>query len=265
MSGFKLISSGGLTLCVPEMFSEAGIPCAFTTRPGGVSAGTLSSLNFRRNRDAADNFLKNIDLLSHAVGFDKSSAVHTSQVHGDVIFTVKRDSGGNVSAPTDSCDALITNETGVTLFAYTADCVPILLCDPAAKCVGAVHAGWRGTANGILLKTVNRMREEFGCLPQNILAAIGPAISQENFEVDGDVYAALKSALKDADRYIFRRGEKYFPDLKGLNRLWLEYGGVPKENIAVSGLCTYDNPLLFWSHRRDGDSRGCQAAVISPG
>ena len=148
------------------------------------------------------------------------------------------------------------------MFVFTADCVPILLYDPAARCVGAVHAGWRGTANGILRKTVSMMGSQYGSKPSGILAAIGPSIGRCCFEVDLPVFDALKKTYPDIESFADIKGNKYYPDLKELNRVMLERCGVPAEQISVSPECTKCDHSMFWSHRRDGDKRGLQGAVI---
>ncbi|MDD7487412.1 MAG: peptidoglycan editing factor PgeF, partial [Clostridiales bacterium] len=150
---------------------------------------------------------------------------------------------------------------GVALVCFAADCTPVLLFDPVKNVAAAVHAGWRGTANGIVRKTVEKMAREFGSNPADIGAAIGPCISQCCFETDLDVPQAMLAAFgPEADAYIEKRGEKYFVDNKGLNRLWLTRMGVT--NIDVSQDCTMCQPERFWSHRVTKGYRGSQTGII---
>lgn len=236
----------------------------FSTRLGGVSGGALCSLNLGVGRgDALENVIKNYEILGNCVGFRPEDTVFTKQVHTDTVCVVtKRDCGTGLFRPQQTpCDALICNEPGVALCAFTADCVPILLFDPVKKAVGAVHAGWRGTALGIVKKTVLSMRQAFGCSPDDICAAIGPHIGPCHFLTDEDVPNAMKNALGEAaERAVSVRGEKYAVDLGLLNRIWLEQAGV--RQIDESNCCTACDPERFWSHRIVGQSRGAMAAVI---
>ena len=147
---------------------------------------------------------------------------------------------------------------------FSADCGVILLHDPVRGAVGAVHAGWRGCAGGILARAVREMADRFGSRPGDLLAAIGPCIGPCCFETDGDVPSAMKTALGgDAEPYLSWQAPKWHVDLAGLNRQWLLRAGVPAEHIDVCGLCTACRPDLFWSHRKMGEARGVQAALIA--
>ena len=143
----------------------------------------------------------------------------------------------------------------------TADCTPILLHDPVTGAVGAVHAGWRGTAGRIGAKAVEAMVHAFGCDPQNIRAAIGPNIGACHFETDGDVPEALCKAYgAEAEPFITQIGEKFYPDLKAINALGLAQAGVV--HVERSTECTVCSCQRFWSHRVTGGNRGAQGAII---
>ena len=145
---------------------------------------------------------------------------------------------------------------------FSADCNVILLHDPVRRAVGAAHAGWRGTAAGIVGKTVRAMQDAFGCDPAHIRAAIGPAIGPCCFETDNDVPAALREVLGvEAEPFMTWNGQKWHIDLKAVNALWLQKAGV--RHIDLCGDCTYCRPDLYWSHRKTGLRRGEQAALIS--
>ena len=240
------------------------VPHGFTTRVGGVSKGHLESLNLGINRsDDPENVRENYRRLANAVGFSLDRLVLTHQTHSDIVRVVTdADCLGSLSHKDyPECDALVTNTPGVALMVFAADCTPILFHDPITGAVGAVHAGWRGTANGIAAKTIDAMVTAFGCKRENICAAIGPNIGQCCFETDDDVPAAMLAAFgEDAHAYIRQKGEKYFVDLKGLNALWLRRKGV--KNMAISTECTCCNPRLFWSHRATKGVRGSQGAII---
>ena len=145
---------------------------------------------------------------------------------------------------------------------FTADCTPILLHDPVCGVIGAVHAGWRGTAANIAGNAVRVMSGRFGCNASDIRAAIGPCISKCCYETDSDVAGAICGMLPEAPgSCVFVRGEKYMADLKAANRLMLIKAGL--SDIAVSRECTSCQNDKYWSHRRTNGKRGSQAAIIS--
>lgn len=257
---YRLIDT---TYVISDAFSKAGdIRHGFTTRNGGVSKGQFASLNIGISRgDEKEHVKHNYQIISQRIGFDPKNVALTSQIHGDNVRIVEQ--GGLFDEPVEErCDALITNKPGIALFVFTADCVPILLYDPVSRCIGAVHAGWRGTANGILRKTVNMMMSEYGAKPENIKAAIGPSIGSCCFEVDRAVYEKLKDVYPEMDSVTGKKGEKYYPDLKALNGSMLNWCGIKSESISVVDICTKCEHTMFWSHRRDGERRGLQGAVI---
>ena len=254
------VKRGGLEyLTAPNM----NIPHAFTTRLGGVSEGIFASLNIALHRgDSDENVKQNYEILADALGFDLGSLVLTRQTHSDIVRVVtKNDARGIDHRNYPECDALITNDAGCALVVFTADCTPILLFDQVTGAVGAVHAGWRGTAADIAGKTVCAMVAELGCHPENIRAAIGPNIGYCCFKTDRDVPEAITEAFgNEAKQFIRKEGEKYRVDLKAVNALALRRAGVT--DIEISDECTMCRPDRFWSHRITGASRGSQGAVI---
>lgn len=242
---------------------DISVPHCFTTRFGGVSEGYLSSLNIGAHRgDSMENIEKNYAILGDALGFDPKNAVLTRQVHTDTIRCVtKSDAMGLDHAVYPECDGLITNDPGTALVIFTADCTPILLHDPVTGAVGAVHAGWRGTAADIAGKTVRAMAETFGCDPKNIRAAIGPNIGVCCFETDKEVPEAMVNTYGiAAEPCIFLARYKYYVNLKELNALSLKNAGVT--NITISSACTACEHHRFWSHRVTKGERGSQGAII---
>lgn len=236
----------------------------FSTRYGGVSQGVLASLNLGIHRgDDPDNVLENYRILGKSVGFLPEDLVFTHQTHSDIVRHVgyaNRGQGLFSPVPGDY-DGLVTNEPGVALIVFSADCTPILLYDPVARAIGAVHAGWRGTASGIVANAVTKMSTLFGSKPENIRAAIGPCIGLCCFETGKEVPEAMRNSLgQQADAYIVPRGEKYYVDLKKMNQLWLNSLGVTQ--VELSDDCTHCQPDRFWSHRITGNARGSQAAII---
>lgn len=239
-------------------------PHCFTTRLGGVSKGHLASMNIGTHRDDdPKNVLKNYEILANAIGFSTEKLVLTKQTHTDAVLKVgeKEHGAGLLGPELSACDGLITNVPGTALTVFSADCTPILLFDPKTGAVGAVHAGWRGTAAGIAEKAVRAMVQAYGTRPENLCAAIGPNIGPCCFETDGDVPEAMVAALgKAAQPYILQRNDKHYVNLKELNALFLQRAGVT--DIQISRECTACDPDRYWSYRIHGSQRGSQGAII---
>lgn len=242
----------------------------FSTRLGGVSAAPWDSLNLRPAESCGDDpaaVAENYRRFFSAIGSDVSGAVLAHQTHTDhVRIVTEADAGKGLLRPRDysDVDGLVTQVPGLTLVVFSADCGNILLHDPVTGAVGAVHAGWRGCAAGIVEKTVRLMQTQYGADPAHLHAALGPCIGACCFETDSDVPDAMRAALgRDAEPLISYRAPKFYLDLAGLNRLWLLRAGVQQQNIDVSGICTACHPELFWSHRKMGNARGVQAAAIT--
>ena len=257
---FEVKRSGALEYLTSSLLT--GAAHCFSTRFGGVSEGYLASLNLGTHRgDRPENVRENYAILGRAVGFLPERTVFTRQVHSDVIERVGAAQCGRglQYEATEGCDGLITDEPGVALTVFSADCTPVLLYDPVRRAAGAVHAGWRGTAAGIAAKAAEKMVRELGCRPENIRAAVGPCIGPCCFETDADVPEAMLAALgAEAEACIRPAGEKFYVDLKELNAIWLRRAGVTQ--IDVSAECTCCRPERFWSHRRVGGHRGSRAA-----
>ncbi|MGM9548629.1 MAG: peptidoglycan editing factor PgeF [Faecousia sp.] len=248
-----------------EYLTAGGIsvPHGFTTRLGGVSTGTQSSLNLAVGRgDSMENVEQNLRILSRAIGFDPDKLVMTLQIHSSIVRVVTdADHVSFCHRDYPKCDALVTNTPGVALLVFTADCTPLLFHDPVTGAVGAAHAGWRGTAQAIGAKVVRAMADAFGSKPENIHAAIGPNIGVCHFETDADVPEAMRAAFgSQVDAFIEKRGEKFHLDLKQINALVLRRSGV--EHIEISDACTCCSTDRFWSHRATRGERGSQGAVI---
>jgi YfiH family protein len=164
----------------------------------------------------------------------------------------------------ESVDAIITNETGVTLVTYYADCTPLYFVDTKNRAIGLAHGGWRGTVGRIAEKTIQKMTGLYGTNPADITAAVGPAISVCCYEVDKpciDNFYALEDL--DKDKFIFPKdGGKYMLDLLECNRQILVSAGVKPENITVSDVCTNCNSELLWSHRATKGHRGTMCAFM---
>ncbi len=157
----------------------------------------------------------------------------------------------------DGVDGLVTNEKNKAIGVFTADCVPIILFDPEAKVVAAVHAGWKGTLHNIVANAIDKMAE-LGSSPTNMLATFGPSICQKCFEVGDDVaslFAEGMPTLQGIMIYDIRRS-KHLIDLVAANSVWMRAAGIRAENIAVPGFCTKCNPETYFSARLLGINSG---------
>ncbi len=257
------LTRGALTLGTSSLIP---VSHAFTTRPGGVSSGPFSSLNLRLGHgDSVDNSRENYRIICEALSLDTSRLVISHQVHETTVRQVTlRDALSDYrDEPPYTADALITDEPGLGLCVFSADCGILLYHDPVSGAVGACHAGWRGCAAGITAKVIRELQRSFASRPEDVRVSIGPCIGQCCFETDDDVPDAMRAALgKAAEQYLEKRGAKTYVDLAGLNRLWLLGAGVLPEHIDTANRCTACESDLFWSHRRMGDLRGLQGALI---
>lgn len=241
-------------------FCSAGI----TTREGGVSEGHFASLNLGlRTNDTKENLEENVRRVCAAFGTVPSMVVSTRQEHTDTVRRADRvDAGTGFTRPRfpEGVDGLVTNEPGLPLLAYFADCVPILFCDPEKKAVGVCHSGWRGTVQKIAAQTVKAMEAEFGCRPEHIHAAVGPHIGACCFEVDRPVYEEFAKAFPENGGFARPVGEKYYIDLSAAVEYTLKETGI--REITNMHTCTACHADTFFSHRKTGGKRGCFAAVI---
>ncbi len=212
-----------------------------TTRLGGVSTGVYAELNMSFTRgEQREKVLQNYDIVCNALDFDKNSFVLCHQTH-------------------------TTNIRGIQLTVFSADCTPILLLDTVNKAIGAVHAGWRGTVNSIAQKAIEKMTENYGTNPKDVIAGIGPSIGQCCFQVDEPVVKEFRQKLDFADDVMINDTvpERYKIDLWETNKRILMNCGVQEKNIELSNICTMCHTDLFYSHRVMGNERGNMAGIIA--
>ena len=237
-----------------RMKSYPNIFCFSTTRHGGCGEGTYASFNCTHYcGDRSEHVVANRRTLCTLLPEEPSALVVPVQTHGTEVRDI-------TSLPVDEkelegVDAVMTSLPGCCLCVSTADCIPVLLYDTARQVVAAVHAGWRGTAAGIVGKTLDAMALRYGTEGRNVVACIGPGISLESFEVGDEVYEAFASAGFDMQR-IARRYDKWHIDLWEANQLQLLERGVEAGNIEVAGICTYKEYEHFFSARRMGIRSG---------
>lgn len=241
----------------------------FTTRKGGVSEGCHESLNLGFSRgDKRENVDKNFDIICSALGVNKEDCVTLRQVHSTKIVKADRSLRGmgfREDMERIEADGLITDEKGLVLVTFHADCVPLYFVDTKNKAIGMAHSGWRGTADGMGVKMLERMAAEYGTDPRDTVVAIGPSIGGCCFQVDKPVVDIFRNNFAFADKYI--RDDETFPgkykiDLWGVNKEMLTEYGVKEENIEIGGECTMCRPDMFYSHRVMGEARGTMAAFL---
>ncbi len=244
--------------------------------PLGVSPA-VSRIGCGRSRRLTLDTLDSIEGLAHAFALRDSTpeAVLRSampgetplrllrQVHGAVVQVA---GGRGAPEPPDGLppegDALITDWTSVAIGVKVADCVPILVCDPVRRAIAAVHAGWRGTAAGVLPLTLKAMMRHYHSNAADLRLAIGPAIGPCCYEVGNDVIDALLGYDPGAAECVRAHGRRRLVDLIEINRRQARAAGVPSPHIRSADLCTVCHPRLFWSYRRERSAAGRMLALI---
>lgn len=237
----------------------------FSTKVGGVSEDEFSTLNlgFKRG-DKKENVEANYKLLCDAVGFNYNNIVLGSQTHLTNVYKVeKKDKGNGITKENTlkDIDGLITNEKGLVLTTFYADCVPLYFLDTQSKVIGISHAGWQGTLNNMAKSSIESLVTHYNCDPKNILVGIGPSICKTCFEVGMDV---ANDFIKNGYLNCMEKtsNDKYSIDLWKINKNQLKAEGVLPENIEVSNMCTKEMSDFFYSHRISGTKRGTMAAFI---
>ena len=253
------------------MFRDTGLVTdGFSTRLGGVSEGCFSSLNlsFDRGDDRAaveENFRR----MGEALGVRCEDMVLSQQTHTtNIRIVTDEDRGKGITRERDytDIDGLITNVPGICLVTTYADCVPLYFLDPVKKVIALSHSGWRGTVGKIGKKTVELMHDNFGSDPADILAAVGPSVCQDCYEVSADVTDRFKEVFDRSawDELFYEKPDgKYQLDLwKANEKIFLEVG-IREDHIAVTNVCTHCNSGILYSHRAMGDKRGNLCAFLA--
>ncbi|MCF8237786.1 MAG: peptidoglycan editing factor PgeF [Saprospiraceae bacterium] len=234
-------------------FSSDQLVACESTRMHGVSEAPFDTRNLGIfTADDPASVQENLRIHCGEIGLGPDQLALTRQVHGDQILVVQ------APGRYEGFDALITDRKGIYLGIGTADCCSILIHDPVRNAVGAVHAGWRGAALQILPKTIMHMREHFQSDPADLWVYLGTSIGWTRYEVGEEV----------ADQFpdvFLRPGKaegKFFLDVKGFVFAQALACGILNEHVTGSSHCTYDEPELFYSFRRDGDQSGRMLSLI---
>lgn len=246
----------------------------FSTKLGGVSEGVFTSMNLAfvsaGQEDIKENVINNYELISKSIGIDSKSIVISKQLHNTNIRKVTLDDMGKglyKEVDYNDIDGLITNIPGISLVTIYADCVPIYLIDVKCKAIGLVHSGWKGTVKHISSLAINKMKQEYGTNPEDLVAVIGPSICKDCYEISEDVAKEFKSSFIDNKYNINtltkKQNGKYQCDLWNANKYVLLEAGVLPKNIHLSNVCTSCNSNIFHSHRKTKGQRGSLAAFLS--
>ena len=253
----------------PAFDELPGIIHGFSSRLGGVSEGFLSSMNLSFSRgDEPERVLENFRRIAESIGFSEKDLVFSMQTHTANVRRVGReDCGRGLERPVGYCDVdgLVTNEPGVVLATFYADCVPLFFVDPVHHCIGLSHSGWRGTVGKIGKATVETMAKEFGSKPGDLLAAVGPSICQECYEVSEEVIGLFRENFAEElwPKLFYRKDNGHYQlNLWEANRLIFQEAGILPQHITVTDICTACNPELLFSHRASGGKRGNLAGFL---
>jgi len=240
-----------------------GVEAFVSTRRGGLSSPPYESLNLGlRVGDDPEKVVENRRLLLREFGMELERSVWCKQIHADGVVVVDAEDAGRGSTEEDSivedADALVTDTPGLSLCVTLADCVPVVIFDPERGVVGLAHAGWGGTVSRISSRTVEVMRERFGCDPATIFAAIGPSIGPAGYEVGEDVIERARAGYGERAAEILAPAPdgKAFFDLWTANRIDLEEADVDAARIEVSGIAGNEHLDEFYSHRHEGPETG---------
>ncbi len=239
--------------------SLESVPHAVFTRRGGVSLPPWESLNVGGTvGDDPINVSQNRSILFRTLGRNPDYAFDVWQVHGSDVICTREPRA--VGATYQKADAILTDRPGISLLMRFADCVPILLWDPVKKVVGMVHAGWKGTIRQVAGSTVSMMQAEYGTVPKDVRAGIGPSIAAHHYPVGIEVITQVRDAFgSDAENFLSENTQNEL-DLWKANRFILEKSGV--KHIETAGICTACNLGDWYSHRAEGGRTGRFGVII---
>ena len=240
---------------------ESGVSHAIFSRRGGISPAPWASLNLGGTvGDDPERVRTNRLRALSALGRDPASVYDVWQVHGTEVAIA--DAPRPPETPHRQADIILTDRPGVTLMMRFGDCVPILLHDPQRKVAGIVHAGWVGTVKGTVRVAVEAMQKKYGSNPDDLVAAIGPSIGPDHYEVGPDVFLQVQQVFgPDSSSLLTSRDGRTFFDLWTANRRQLELAGVRR--IEIARLCTACHTDDWFSHRAEKGRTGRFGAIIA--
>jgi len=249
-------------ILVSEALEENGFANGFSTRLGGVSDFPENSLNLAGfDEDSRENIFENRRRFLNV--FDENFELATAwQVHGDDVKVVRNNE--DVKNNEEKFDALVSDLENILIGVKTADCVPVLLGDKKTRAFAAIHAGWRGTVESIVVKAIEKMKSEFGTNPKDLIAAIGPAATCKNYEIGQDVIDAFNEKFSAAEKlFTPTRDGHALIDLHSANKNQLLSVGTAAENIYTAPFCTMERVDLFFSYRVEKRLYGKTGRLLS--
>ncbi len=277
----------------PLLADTGAVRHGFSTRLGGVSEGCFSSLNLGFHRgDQEEAVQENFRRIAASMGVRCEDMVLSRQTHTTNVWVVtEEDRGMGMTCPMEyskrasenpgrsasggfqleadgkleGVDGLVTNIPGICLVTFYADCVPLFFVDPVKKAIGLSHSGWRGTVGKIGRVTVELMQQQYGCDPSDILAAVGPSVCRDCYEVSKDVIERFRESFAEKywkDLFYQKENGKYQLDLWKANAIIFAEAGILPEHTAVTNVCTHCNSEVLYSHRTAGNERGSLAAFL---
>lgn len=276
-------------LTYPSLEKTGLVRHLITTRLGGISKGEFASMNLSFTRgDREEDVQENYRRIGQILGCPPKNMTASQQTHTtNIRLVTSDDKGKGIIRPLDhqDIDGLMTDEPGLALVTYYADCVPLLFVDPIHRAIGTAHSGWRGTVGRMGQCMVKSMGEAFGTRPEELYAAIGPSICQDCYEVSEDVaerFMGLEEGTDELRKELLLSGRyrvgydgnlpkiveqgvqpgKYQLDLWLANYIILRQAGILPERIAITDICTCHNSDYLFSHRASGGKRGNLAAFL---
>ena len=263
--------NGVCYLTFESLEREVWLSHAFSTRLGGVSEGTESTLNLGFSREEnRDNVMENFRRFGEASGMPLEHMVMSYQTHTP---NIRRMTAGDIGKgffrdrDYADVDGMITDEKGVCLVTSFADCVPLMAADPVSRAIGSAHSGWKGTMADVGGELIRAMQASFGTRPEDVIAVIGPSICQDCYEVSADVIENAKERYADREEiwdrlWYAKENGKYQLNLWECCRENFLEAGVAPDHIQMPDLCTCCNPQLLFSHRASKGRHGNLAALM---
>lgn len=263
---YKRTNKGTGLYCAEALDKAGGVSHGFSTREGGITVDPpKASLNLSWTRcGSPEEVIANFKIFAEGAGIDYDDMAVVNHEHGANVLRIANEHRGRgfYKDPLPPCDGIITDDPTVTLVTSHADCGAYFFYDPVHRAIGMAHAGWKGTLLRIGAEMARRMAEEFDTDPSDIIAATGPCICRDCFEVDADLGEKFQSEFGYPGISRPGRQGKAYVDLELAAAVQFVEAGIRPESITLMNACTYENRQHFFSHRRDKGITGSMAAYI---
>ncbi len=263
---YKRTNKGTGLYCAEALDKAGGVSHGFSTREGGITVDPpKASLNLSWTRcGSPEEVIANFKIFAEGAGIDYDDMAVVNHEHGANVLRIAHEHRGRgfYKDPLPPCDGIITDDPTVTLVTSHADCGAYFFYDPVHRAIGMAHAGWKGTLLRIGAEMARRMAEEFDTDPSDIIAATGPCICRDCFEVDADLGEKFQSEFDYPGISRPGRQGKAYVDLELAAAVQFVEAGIRPESITLMNACTYENRQHFFSHRRDKGITGSMAAYI---